>query len=910
MKKVYLHTFHVVSIVLSFCCFLAIDTSLVFAQDSLSVSTSDSTKIPYLSMAADSLAPADSVHHTSRIHKSTSVDMDTTLYYDARIIDIRVPERITYLVGNAVVKYKTMTLNAEKITVNWNNNELVAEGIPDTTWKFDPQTGDSLADVKWRGTPVVSEKGQTMNGFQMYYNFKSAKARVIRGRSKYDNGNYYGESMKKVGKEIINISNGYFTSCENEDNPHFHFGSRRIKVIPKDKVIAKPVVLYLGHIPVGIIPFAVFPNKTGRQSGLVIPSYGQSHDEGRFIRGLGYYWAPSDYYDARGLVDYYDLSGWLLRGDLNYAKRYVLNGKLSGSYTQKLFTNGTEKKRWDLVVRHNHTINPTMTLRVDGKFISDDTYYKDYTPNLTERLNREIRSNATFSKNWRDQRMNMSVNLSHVRDIDDKRTTLTLPQMSFSVSQRKLFGDNSRSGSSAGSQKDHWYNAIYYNYSNSLTNNEVRYDKNVDSTLASSSRRNTLTRYWDHRGGLSFNAPQKVLGILNIGLSTNVISRMYDRYHRNTFNYETNTVEIDTVQGFAAKTTFSTSVNTSTKIYGYVEPNIGKVKAIRHVITPNVRFSYAPDFSDPKWGYVDEFQDINGKAIKASRFTESVSGSESKSMSISLENLFQMKTMDGEKEKKFDIFALNSSTNYNFTADKNKWSSIGSSIRSSALRKLNMNISMTHDWYRYEDNRRTNKIMLLEDKPLLKRQFLRLTNFRVSTSFRLQGKSKASDTTKRTKESAFTEGEQVTLSDDGNVMPRDEYLNQTFSEDEDRFDPEAQFSGSDISWRANISLEYNLNKSNPDNPNRTFYMNLSGAEIQLTKNWRINYSARYDLKDSKLINHSFAFYRAMHCWEARFDWRPSGIGAPYFYFRINVRSPQLKDLKYEKRGGRNSVIRY
>ncbi len=863
---------------------------------------------PALPDSAKTIASAETTpDSTTRplIRPSTSVDMDTTLTYQARTIDIRAPERITYLIGDAVVKYKTMTLKAEKITVDWNTNELVAEGVPDTVWTKSENGSDSTATVSWRGTPSVTEKGETMNGFRMFYNFKSAKARVIRGRTEYDTGYYFGEAMKKVGKDIINISSGYFTSCDNKENPHFHFGSRRIKVIPKDKVIAKPVVLYLGKIPVAIIPFALFPNKSGRQSGLVIPSYGQSRSEGRFIRGLGYYWAPNDYFDARALVDYYDRSGWMLRGDTQYAKRYALKGRISGSFTRKLFTTGQNERRWDIVINHNQTIDPTMRLTVNGKFLSDDSYYKDFSANLTQRLNREIRSNATFSKNWREHRLNLRVNASQVRDIDDKRSTRTLPQMSFSMSQRKLFG-----GRAGRRRSEHWYHSIYYNYSSNLLNREVLYDDtDADSPQ---SRQNNYTRYWDHRAGLSFNAPSKLFGVLTLGQSLSYRERWYDRYRENTFNPETNSVETDTVNGFRSRRTFDYSLNSSTKIYGYFEPNIGRVKAIRHVISPRMSFSYTPDFSDPKWGYVDVFYDTTGREIKASRLIERMSGAESKRMNFSVENLFQMKTIDGEKEKKFDLFAVNTSTSYDFKRDEFKWSSLRSSFRSSMVRNLSMNMSMTHDIYRYdsESGRRINKIMMLENKPLWKRQFFRLTNYRLSASIRLQGRSKQADQKRTQQESAFKEGEEVVVTDQGEVVSRDEYYDQLYRSGGDRFDPESRFSGLNIPWRANLSVEYSLNRTVPTNEYKTFYVTLSGAEVQLTKNWRINYSARYDIKEKTLVNHSFTFYRKLHCWEARLDWRPSGIGAPYFYFRINVRSPQLRDLKWEKRGGRSSIIRY
>ena len=51
-------------------------------------------------------------------------------------------------------------------------------------------------------------------------------------------------------------------------------------MIVNDKVIAKPIVMYIGNIPVAALPFAVFPHRTGRHSGIIIPRYGESAREG------------------------------------------------------------------------------------------------------------------------------------------------------------------------------------------------------------------------------------------------------------------------------------------------------------------------------------------------------------------------------------------------------------------------------------------------------------------------------------------------------------------------------------------------------------------------------------------------------------------------------------------------------
>jgi len=833
--------------------------------------------------------------------KPASVGMDTSLKYEAQDIDILVPERITHLVGKAEVKYKTMTLKAEKISVDWNTNIVTAEGIPDTTYNYNTDHSDSTMHIKWRGLPMLSDKGDVMNGFKLLYNFKSEKGRIIRGRTQFESGFYSGDAMKKVGEEVINISHGYFTTCENEDKPHFHFRSRRIKVIVKDKVIAKPVVLYLGQIPVGIIPFAVFPHKKGRCSGLVIPSYGQSASEGRFIRGLGYYWAPNDYFDARALIDYYDLSGWMLRGDANYVKRYVLNGSVSGSFTRKDFISGSAVRRWDLRVNHRHIFDSSMSLNVSGTFVSDNSFYRNYSNNLDERLTRIIRSNATFNKDWSEKGLSLSANILQERDIETGKITQTLPQLGFSLSQRRFFNpEKEKRGSASSAQKEdlRWYHSIYYNYSNSLTNQETK----------GGDVRPSITRYLNHNANLNMNIPNKIFGWLTLGQSLSYRERWYDRYKKNTYYPETDSVAVDTVRGFASYRTFSYSLSSSTKIYGLFSPNIGNIKSVRHVITPTISFSYSPDFSEPRWGYVDTFIDTKGTKVKASRLMDGVSSGSQKYISFSVSNLFQMKTGDGEKEKKFDLFSFNSSSSYNFELEQFKLASLSTSFSSTVVKNLNLNLSFIHDFYKYDTqlNKRVNQLLILQDKKWWKRQLFRMTRFNFSTSITLQGRKKED----AAKSDAAVKDEPVLLDDQGELVSEDEYYDELYRAEGSRFEESTKFSGLDIPWRTNLSFNFSLDKTNPENPSKSYYLNISGMEVQLTRNWRINYTARYDFEKKQIVNHTFTFLRNLHCWEARFVWQPSGIGAPYFYFKINVKSTQLRDLKWEKRGGRSSIFRY
>ncbi|HEX9973061.1 MAG TPA: putative LPS assembly protein LptD [bacterium] len=837
--------------------------------------------------------------------KTSSVGMDTILNYNASIVDVRVPGKKIYLIGKAEVKYKTMHLAAEKISLDWETNLITAEGVPDTVYKPSENPGDSIMTVVWRGLPTLSDAGDVMHGAKMIYNYKTEKGRVVQGRTEFEGGYYTGESMKRIGKEIINISNGYFTSCDRNEDPHYHFRSRRIKVMINDKVIAKPIVFYFGKIPVAALPFAVFPNKKGRHSGILVPTYGESSSEGRFIRGLGYYWAASQYFDASLKMDYFDRSGVMFRGDTRYNIRYILNGSISGSLTRKNFISGNKERRWDLRINHRHEIDPTASFAISGWFVSDNRFYKDLSSNFDTRLNRKIRSDATFSKSWPEQRMSLSANLSQERDVETGRMSQVLPQLRFSMNQRAIFGKSTRSSgtrsfSSSRGTKDEttWYQSIYFSYNSNLYNSQTRGGGYQES----------VSRYINHNVSLSMNVPQKIFGWLSLGQSVSYEERWYDRYRKNEFNTNLNSVESDTVQGFAARRIFSYNLSSSTKIYGMFTPNIGKIQAIRHIISPSLSFSYQPDFSDPKWGYVDTFYDTSGNKKVAQRLLDGVPSSKNKSISFSVGNLFQMKTVDGEKEKKFDLFNLNFSSGYNFEAEKFKLSNLSSSFRSSPTQNLNINMSANHSFYKFdiETGQAINQLLVMDKNAWKTGSILRLNSFNIGASLSLQGSKKGEKADKKAET-----GQQVLIDEvTGEPVSEQEYYDRLYEPGGNRFEVNDRFSGLDIPWRMSLSFSFSLTKYDPRNPSKNYYLDIGGMEVQLTKNWKINYSAHYDIEMKRIVNQSVTIYRDLHCWEARLIWRPSGIGGNSYFLRINVKSPQLRDLKYEMRGGRNSVLGY
>ncbi len=831
--------------------------------DSL-VRTSD---LPVHSTAGDSVQ-TDSKKFPAKKKKS---DLAGPIKYWAEKITLRDEGSQIYLRGRAKIIYQSMTLTAEDILIDRNKETLFANGVLDSL--------DADSNKILRGTPVFTEKGQNpLLGTSIEYNFGTERGKIFTGKTEMEPGYYRGDRINRIADSTLLVQDGIFTSCEHIDDPHFYFKSSKIRLRVKDKVIAKPIVFYIADIPLAWLPFGIFPNKRGRHSGIVIPSYGENQTGGRFLRGMGYYWAPNDYLDAEFLVDYYDKLDFAYRASAHYTKRYTLNGNFNAEYYPRDPSSGGLSERWRLGFNHRHNIDPTMSISGSGSFVSDRTLVKDLSPNIEDRLNQNVTSRLTFNKRWQGTKNSMTVSMSRNENLQTGSTSYTLPSMSFSRSQSSIY--ETITGNKIGS-KPGWYQKVYFSYNSSLIHKGAKTWNSKDSSFTESE-----TQGMQH--SMNFSAPQKLFKYITLNPNMSFRSDWVDEITDAEYNPETKLIEETQKKQFAARQTFSTGISAQTNIYGMFNPNLSFLKFIRHKLTPSVSFSYTPDFSSDTYGYFNTVYDSSGVKQKIDKYKKSpyggTSSRESKRMSLRLGNLFQGKTIDEEgKEKKFDLLTANFNTSYDFMKDSLKWSNLSTSLSTRVLGK-NLSVSMTHSFYKYKKVSEYSYVQINEFE-----KFPQLLSLNTSLGFTLNEKTFSKKEKEEKKDETSDENEGI-LKTDPAVKKRSDYRDQT--------------KNIKIPWSTSFNVNYSYNSHSVQKER----INLSArANLQLTQNWKISWNAYYDMVAKRVTSQSFNIYRDLHCWEMSVGWQPS-IG--YYDFRINVKSSALQDIKLTKHPTAASRFRY
>ena len=825
------------------------------------------------------MLPVDTVWvDTTRTLKTEerSSGLEGPVKYWAENIYFSVRGKTTTLIGNVKLEYQNITLTAGKVVIDWQQNRLVAEGLPDST--------DASGNVIYTDLPVLTEKGdEPIQGRRLEYDFRNQRGKILVAHTKMEPGYYKGQLIKKMGKKTLLIRDGYFTTCELPDHPHFYFKSKKMRVVVNKRAVAKPIVLYIADVPVAAVPFGVFPLERGRRSGFIMPKYGESRFGGRYLSQFGYYWAASDYWDATLLADFYERTGMAFQGELRYKKRYSFNGNINGVYMPRDISTGRPLRRWRISFTHSQKLGQTATLSGSGTFVSDRTFQQQFSQDIRQRLNQSLTTNINFRKNWPGSKNSLSASFTRVENLQTGQIDYEFPNVIFSMPSRSFFP--ARKG-----QSRRWYNDIRYSYRTNLKS------KGVIPGKEGAAIRRTIRSGWVHNATISFNA--KIFRYFSFQQSARFQELWVPQYLEYRWVDSLNTAVPDTINAFRARHTFGLNLGTRTKLYGIWNVPVSPLRAIRHTMEPSVSFSFSPDFTDPAFGYVQTFRDSTGRQIKKDRFAGNIFGGTAKSavqgLSIAVTNLFQGKWIRNKEEKKIDLFRAELRTSYNFLRDSLKWGDIRVNINSLLSRRLKMNAGARYSLYQAGTGGRGKVDRYVWDGKRFALPRLLNWSVRVSTDFQL-----------RPPEREEKKEDRVARADTAGVIGGVPLGGGPLIQDITR-DPELEaLSRFKLPWQLDGVLDYRYSWSAPDFRSQSLNVQLN-ARVQLTRNWRVNYSARIDILNKELSYQRFAVYRDLHCWEMSFSWQPT-FG--YYQLEIRVKASALRDLKITKTAGGRAVIR-
>ena len=789
--------------------------------------------------------------------------------YDAKdSILIDMENQKAYLYNHAHVTYQDIKLDAGYIEIDFGRNMVYATSVKDSAGK------DSQLPVFLQGTDKFLA-GKIM------YNFKTKKGKINDVITQQGDGYIHGSDIKKDTNNVYYVAHGKFTTCDLE-HPHFYIGAKKIKVIPNDKIITGPACLYIADIPTPLcVPFGYFPNKIGRQSGILIPSYGESSNLGFFLKDGGFYFGNSEYVDLALRGDIYSNGSYAIGANSNYNERYQYNGKLNIKYSDivtgdRELPNSTSQKLF--FVNWNHIEDPKShpTSRFSASLNAGSSKNNKYNGSPTgDYLTNTFSSNIAYSKTFVGTPFNFSANLRHTQNTQSKEIDASLPELALTMNRIYPFKSNS-------SVTPHWYDKIGISASANARNDIKAYDSTFFTKQTIQHMQNGI--HFAVPISTSFN----VLKVFTLTPSINLGSSIYFQTLHEHYDPNVTPLFTDTVRGVKMANDFSLSTSLATHLYGDYFFKGKHLKQIRHVATPTISMSYRPDFSESQYGYYHSADgDVSHLYPQYSIFQNGIYGTpaagRSALVAFALNNTLEAKTKQqsdsGVVFKKVNLIDnLGVSVSYNAAANTNNWSNIVLTGRTKLFKKLDINVGASLDPY-LQNYKGTDSTSLENTEG----KFARLTAATISI-----GTSLHSDKAKSTDTKPVAAGAPALKP----VVPaakQDEldYINA-------HRDAYVDFN---VPW--NLSAYYNLNYTKTLTQQITQSVTFNG-DLSVTKKWKVSVTSGYDFVSNKLTLTSINVYRDLHCWEMKFNWVPFGFRQSYSV-DILVKAATLRDLKLSRR---------
>ena len=496
-----------------------------------------------------------------------------------------------------------------------------------------------------------------------------------------------------------------------------------------------------------------------------------------------------------------------------------------------------------------------------------------------------------------------------------------MPSLNISLARFNPFKRKKMAGA------ERWYEKIAMSYTGTFSNSiSTKEDKLLHSNLIK-----------DWRNGMRHSIPVSasfsLLNYINVTPSFNFQDRMYSYKVNRSWNENTQKEVNDTTYGFHNVFDYNLSVSASTKLYGMYTPLIGhKIQAIRHVLTPTISFSYAPDFGASRYGYYDTYvktdRDGNVSTVTYSPYQGALYGvpgqGQTGSISMDIGNNIEMKVRtSNDSLKKISIIdELGASMSYNMAAKTRPWSDLNTRLRIKLGKSKTFSLNAQWATYAYEIDE-NGRVYVGDRTEYSYGRFGRFQGMSQNFSYTFNnqtfkkwfGKKDKKAKNRGDEENEDKDEEDEDIDTDTNLDPdlnrgqRGEPTENSGELDEDgylKFQLPWSFSISyGVSMRENTGGTFNTKRMRYGYK-LTHTLNFSGS-LQIASGWNIQWSSGYDFNYKQLSMTTASLSRDLHC----FSMQCSVVLSPYtsFNFTFACNASTLADvLKWRKQSSYSNQL--
>ena len=289
---------------------------------------------------------------------------------------------------------------------------------------------DSTRDVVASGQVRLTEPGGELQGSSVTANLTTGLGLVNEGQVFVRENNFHlaGAELERLGEASYRVTDGRFTTCDGAI-PDWQFSAAQVDVDLGRYATAQHVWFEVRNQPLLYLPYLVFPVKTERESGFLLPRAGYSSRKGALL-SLAWYQVIDRHLDATVYVDYLSRIG--LGKGLEY--RYALGGGNRGE-ALVYHVSGIDENpdSFALDWQHDGTLPGKVRLAADVEYVDRLEFFEDFGESADEYNRDHTVSTLLVQRNW--EKLNLTGHARYIKDLeeDNDDTLQRLPELGIDV---------------------------------------------------------------------------------------------------------------------------------------------------------------------------------------------------------------------------------------------------------------------------------------------------------------------------------------------------------------------------------------------------------------------------------------------------------------------------------------------
>jgi len=350
--------------------------------------------------------------------------------------------------GNVLITYDGTILAAEKVRIDRSTDEASAEGHV-----------------------LILSDGDVLEGDRGTLRMQARTGVLYDGRLFLAKNHFYvqGDRIEKRAEATYRVENAAATPCDGE-KPDWRLTGKELNVTVDGYGTMKHGRFEVRNLPVIYTPYLLFPAKTTRQSGFLLPYLSYSRDKLGVDVQVPFYWAAAKNIDAtlytrtmsqRGIQEGLEARYVTAGGSFGTIYGDVLEDHKEVSenlgFTSRNWTSG--QRRWALWWNHETRFDAQSYLRADIAKVSDSWYFRDfsshnyfldsYSSTQDDRFRRvsfvaneslpQLDSTVRYVRDWSNA--NLTAAIRYTDDFMKATNAATLqryPEISFTATKQQL----------------------------------------------------------------------------------------------------------------------------------------------------------------------------------------------------------------------------------------------------------------------------------------------------------------------------------------------------------------------------------------------------------------------------------------------------------------------------------------